>query len=144
MSVVLNRDRIEEAYAAFKRTCGQEVTDVDNDIRAQFNFMHSQLLYEKQHAVSFKGLLTNPHYRKRCLLGWVMLFAAQGTGTQVINSTWRLSTYSQFTSNLRTVVRLWPHDLRLARFRHIPATLVWSWMDHHGSTRKYSNFLGCR
>jgi hypothetical protein len=87
---VLTKDRVEDAFAAFKYTYAEKTTDLDIEVEEQFNLMHAQLLYEKQNAVSYKGLFTKASYRKRVFLGWIMLFGLQCTGTQVINSTFEV------------------------------------------------------
>ncbi|RFU25999.1 hypothetical protein B7463_g10334, partial [Scytalidium lignicola] len=81
------RDRIDEAYIAYTSTRA-EITDTNNadETRSQFNLMHSQILHEKQNAITWKDMFTHPTLRFRCFLGFITLFACQATGTQVINN----------------------------------------------------------
>lgn len=84
---VLSQERVEEAYSSFISTRAED-SDPNDEIavRDEFNIIHAQLLHEMQNATSFKDYFTQPSLRKRCLVGWLVMFAGQGTATQVINS----------------------------------------------------------
>ncbi len=87
LCVVLTQDRVEDAYKSFvmARAETSNIEDVQA-IKAEFDVMHLQLVHEKQNAVSFADLFRQPHLRKRCIVGWLTMFGAQGTATLVINS----------------------------------------------------------
>ena len=86
-TLVLAHDRTEEAYAAFKATRAEstDITD-ENAIQEEFHLLNLQLVQEKQHESTYRDLFTQPSLRKRCIIGFLTLFAAQGTATLVINS----------------------------------------------------------
>jgi hypothetical protein len=80
---VLTRDRVEDAYQAFLLTQGESD---ESTARSQFDQLHAQLVHEKQNGVKLIELFRRPTLRKRCLIGWLTMFGAQGTATLVINS----------------------------------------------------------
>jgi len=89
-SIVLAQDRIEDAYKSFKTTRAETsdlIIDDEAAIHAEFDLLHRQLIHEKQNAISFLDLFRQPSLRKRCIVGWLTMFGAQGTATLVINST---------------------------------------------------------
>lgn len=80
---------MEEAYASFKAVRAESSDTMLNDemaICSEFDLIRRQLLHEKQEAVSFIDLFKQPSLRKRCIIGWLTMFGAQGTATLVINS----------------------------------------------------------
>lgn len=83
---VLTQDRVEDAYRAFVLTHADNNSD-DSTVRSQFDQLHAQLLHEKRNGVSLVELFKRPTLRKRCIIGWLTMFGAQGTATLVINST---------------------------------------------------------
>jgi hypothetical protein len=85
---VLAQDRVEEAYKSFLMARAETADAHDTPtIQAEFDLLHLQLVHEKENAVSFADLFRQPHLRKRCIVGWLTMFGAQGTATLVINST---------------------------------------------------------
>ncbi|KAH8817019.1 MFS transporter [Xylogone sp. PMI_703] len=84
---LLSQDRVEEAYKSFL-TARAEASNIEDTpaIRAEFDILHLQLIHEKQNVCSFLDLFRKPHLRKRCIVGWLTLFGAQGTATLVINN----------------------------------------------------------
>lgn len=86
--LVLDHDRVEEAYKSFQvtRTERAATDEQTGAIRAEFDLLHEQLIYEKQNAMTFLDLFRHPGLRKRCIIGWLTMFGAQGTATLVINS----------------------------------------------------------
>jgi sugar porter (SP) family MFS transporter len=94
---LIDQDRIEDAYKAFKvvradRTSevvgddGTMVRENEESVRAEFNLLQGQILHERQEALSLWDLFKLPHFRKRCFVGWLAMFGAQGTATLVINN----------------------------------------------------------
>ncbi|KND87544.1 putative metabolite transport protein YwtG [Tolypocladium ophioglossoides CBS 100239] len=83
---LLSKDRIEAAFDSFKITRDDSVAADEGIIRAQFEVLHRQLLHEKENAVSYADMFRLPHYRKRCIIGFLTMFGAQGTATLVINN----------------------------------------------------------
>lgn len=55
-------------------------------LRNEFQLLRAQLIHEKHNAVSFIELFRRPSLRKRCMIGFLTMFGAQGTATLVINS----------------------------------------------------------
>ncbi|KKA17049.1 hypothetical protein T310_9327 [Rasamsonia emersonii CBS 393.64] len=84
---LLTQDRVEDAYRAFVLTHGDNGTSSDDStVRSQFDQLHAQLLHEKRNGVSLVELFKRPTLRKRCVIGWLTMFGAQGTATLVINN----------------------------------------------------------
>lgn len=86
---LLAQDCTEEAYIAFKATRAEKSDTLLQDeyaIQAEFEVLHGQLVHEKQNAVTLLGMFRQPSLRKRCIIGWLTLFGAQGTATLVINT----------------------------------------------------------
>jgi len=88
--LVLDHDRVDEAYKSFQTVRAENsdsTTHHDDDVRAEFTLLQGQILHERLNAVTFMDLFRQPSLRKRCLIGWLTMFGAQGTATLVINST---------------------------------------------------------
>jgi hypothetical protein len=86
---LLDQDRVEDAYKSFKTVRAESTDAILNDesaIHAEFNILQGQLLHEKLEHISFLDLFRRPSMRKRCIIGWLTMFGAQGTATLVINS----------------------------------------------------------
>ena len=77
---------MDEAYASFNIIRDDRFAVNESMVQAEFNVLHQQLLHEKENAVSYADLFRLPHYRKRCIVGFLTMFGAQGTATLVINS----------------------------------------------------------
>jgi hypothetical protein len=85
---VLDDDRADEAYKAFTacRTESVELTD-EAAIQEEFHLLHLQLNHKKENQVTLLDFWRQPSLRKRCIIGFLTMFAAQGTATLIINST---------------------------------------------------------
>lgn len=86
---LLDHDRIEDAYKSFKAVRAETNDAILNDemaIQAEFNLLQGQLRHEKLEELSLLDLFRRPSMRKRCIVGWLTMFGAQGTATLVINS----------------------------------------------------------
>jgi MFS family permease len=99
---LLDQDRPEEALKAFEAVRAESDDSMLKDrtaILEEFNTLRGLIQHERMTKHHFVDLFTSPGMRKRCLLGFVVMFGCQGTGTLVINSTLRV--YQQY---LRKVV----------------------------------------
>ena len=86
---VLDHDRVDEAYQSFRKVRAESsdsVIDHDDVVRTDFAMLQGQILHERLNAVTFIDLFKQPSLRKRCIIGWLTMFGAQGTATLVINS----------------------------------------------------------
>lgn len=95
---LLDHDRVDDAYKSFKAVRAESSDAILNDesaIRAEFTLLQGQLLHEKQSELSLVSLFKLPHFRKRCLVGWLAMFGCQGTATLVINSESFVSLHSR-------------------------------------------------
>ena len=82
-------DQIDQAWAAFKAVSSTSDTptpEEEEELNASFANLCSMIRQENLEDHSFKALMTTPSLRKRCLIGFVVLFGCQGTATLVINS----------------------------------------------------------
>jgi hypothetical protein len=80
---------MDEAYKSFKTTRAETTDSILTDevaIRAEFDLLHGQLIHEKQNHIGFMDLFRHKSLRKRCIIGFITMFGAQGTATLVINS----------------------------------------------------------
>lgn len=91
-NIVISQDKISEAWDSFRSVRDERDGDTEASMQQEFNLLHAQILHEEKEAVSFMDLLTHPNLRRRCIIGFLTLFAAQGTGTLVINSKFSLGT----------------------------------------------------
>ncbi|KAF2103327.1 general substrate transporter [Rhizodiscina lignyota] len=83
---LIARGREDEAFKSFQLTRG--ATDAHDDIGIQndFQILKQQIHFEQEETTSWLDLVKNPGLRKRCIIGWLTLFGAQGTATLVINN----------------------------------------------------------
>ncbi|RBR07330.1 hypothetical protein FVER53590_09973 [Fusarium verticillioides] len=79
-------ERIEEAYEAFKSVHAFKEDDSEPSMQLEFGVLHAQIQGEKEMATGYRDLLIQPTLRKRCLVGFLTCFAAQGTATMVISN----------------------------------------------------------
>lgn len=86
---LLNQDRDEDALKAFEAVRA-EADDAELEDRAallqEFEVVKESIRREKLDKHRFVDLFNTPSMRKRCLIGFIVLFGCQGTGTLVINS----------------------------------------------------------
>jgi MFS family permease len=87
---LLDHDRVEDAYKSIKavRAEATDTSDLDNEasIKADFNLLQGQIMHERLEVISLMDLWRKLSMRKRCAIGWLTMFGAQGTATLVINS----------------------------------------------------------
>lgn len=92
---LLSQDRAEDALKAFEAVRAESDDAALEDREAllkEFETLKEQIHHEKLARHRFVDLFSSPGMRKRCLIGFIVLFGCQGTGTLVINS--KLSTSS--------------------------------------------------
>ncbi|KAH8655331.1 general substrate transporter [Xylariales sp. PMI_506] len=80
---LIAKDGIDDAFKSFALT--QDVTD-EESVRREFDILVEQVRHEKENIHSWSDFYTQPGLRKRCIIGWLTLFGAQGTATLVINN----------------------------------------------------------
>jgi Sugar (and other) transporter len=86
---LIDNDLAEEALKSFESIHAESDSSIANDHGAvveEFNLLRSLIAHERQQKHSFVDMLKSPTMRKRCLIGFTVLFACQGTATLVINS----------------------------------------------------------
>ncbi|KAI1610532.1 MFS transporter [Exophiala viscosa] len=86
---LIDHDRVEDAYKSFKAVRAETSDNIvhnEEAMQEEFRLLQGQILHERTEAVSFWDLLRLPHFRKRCIVGFLILFGCQGTGTLVINN----------------------------------------------------------
>ncbi|KAK3696007.1 hypothetical protein LTR37_018225 [Vermiconidia calcicola] len=81
---LIDHDRVEEAFKAFHATHAESSTDKSSEI--EFEKLRQQIRMEENEPKAFKDLWLRPSLRKRCIVGFLTLFAAQGSATLVINN----------------------------------------------------------
>ena len=74
-----------EAFQAFNATRAESSED-SASIELEFDALVQQIKMEEGEPTSFSDLFRIPSLRKRCIVGFLALFAAQGTATLVINN----------------------------------------------------------
>lgn len=86
---LVDNDRAEDALRAFESIHAESDTSKANDRDAMisdFNLLRALLARERERRLSFLGMFKSPSMRKRCIIGFLVLFACQGTATLVINN----------------------------------------------------------
>ena len=82
---LIDHDRVEDAYKAFHSTHA-ESTDDGTSSAIEFEKLRQQIKMEQGEPTRFIDLWTQKSLRKRCIVGFLTLFAGQGTATIVINN----------------------------------------------------------
>ncbi|KIW36469.1 uncharacterized protein PV06_11284 [Exophiala oligosperma] len=81
---LLNNDRTDEALTCFTATRAESVDQEDTaGIDQEFQLLHSQIVRERRNRALWNDFFRKPSLRKRCLLGFGTMVAAQCTGTLV-------------------------------------------------------------
>ncbi|OJJ42420.1 hypothetical protein ASPZODRAFT_76938 [Penicilliopsis zonata CBS 506.65] len=85
---LLDQNRVEEARRAFEAVRADESdADVPDDaVESEFRAMQAQIRSEHAQEHTVMDLFHSAAMRKRCLIGFAVLFGCQGTGTLVINN----------------------------------------------------------
>lgn len=86
---LLDQDRPDEALKAFEAVRAESDDSMLNDrsaILEEFNTLKGLIQHEKMTKHRFVDLFKTPGMRKRCFLGFLVMFGCQATGTLVINS----------------------------------------------------------
>ncbi len=83
---MISRGRNEQAFGVIQRL-HKDVND-PNDIFAyrEFEQIKQQYALDRENEVSWREMFVRPSYRKRLIIGFIVMFASQTTGTTVINS----------------------------------------------------------
>ena len=83
---MISRHRQEEALTVIKKL-HHDKNDPDSTFAVrEFEQIKQQYLIDKENEVSWKDMFTRKSYRKRLIIGFIVMFASQTTGTTVINS----------------------------------------------------------
>ncbi|KAF2651337.1 general substrate transporter [Lophiostoma macrostomum CBS 122681] len=80
---LLSQDRSDEAFASFAKT---RDAVADGDHRLDFELLREQVRQETYESHKWIDFIKQPGLRKRCIIGWLTMFGAQGTATLVINN----------------------------------------------------------
>ncbi|KAF4967196.1 hypothetical protein F66182_17933, partial [Fusarium sp. NRRL 66182] len=86
---LIDNDRAEEALKAFESIHAESDTSMAGDhdaMLSDFNLLRALIAHEREQRLSFLDMFKSPSMRKRCLIGFLVLFACQGTATLVINN----------------------------------------------------------
>lgn len=86
---LIDNDRAEDALKAFESIHAESDTSMAGDHDAtisDFNLLRALIAHEREQKLSFLDMFKSPSMRKRCLIGFLVLFACQGTATLVINN----------------------------------------------------------
>ena len=85
--IVLQQDRADEALAVLKRI-HHDASDPEGHFAIrEYHAMEEQFVIDKTMGDgTFRELLSKAHNLKRVIIGFLTMFAAQSTGTLVINS----------------------------------------------------------
>lgn len=83
---VISRDRSEEALVIVRKLHRDPNDPDDTYAFREFQQIRQQYEIDRQNAVSWAQIFARPSYRKRMIIGFIVLFGAQTTGTTVIAS----------------------------------------------------------
>jgi len=82
---LIDQGRNEEGFASFQLIRAE--TEIEHTtIAEEFEELKQQIKMEENDPTSFIDLFRVPSLRKRCIIGFLALFGAQGTATLVINN----------------------------------------------------------
>jgi hypothetical protein len=115
IAAVLSQDLSEEAFASFAKT---RDAVADGDHRFEFELLREQVRKETYESHDWIDFVKQPGLRKRCIIGWLTMFGAQGTATLVINSKHQCAFE---TEGSLTPARLWTFAVQESRFWHCTA-----------------------
>ena len=82
---LIDHGRTEEAFKAFHSTHAESAHDTSSTGQ-EFEILRQQIKMEENEPTSFRDLFMIPSLRKRCIVGFLTLFAGQATATIVINN----------------------------------------------------------
>ncbi|KAH9211650.1 hypothetical protein DL95DRAFT_305683 [Leptodontidium sp. 2 PMI_412] len=103
---LLQQDRTDEALAVLKRIHHDVKDPAGNFAVREYHAMEEQFAIDKSMGDgTFKELVTKPHNLKRVVIGFLTMFAAQSTGTLVINN-YGVTLYSNVGYSGRVAIAL--------------------------------------
>jgi hypothetical protein len=83
---LISRQRQEEALTVIQKL-HRDKDDPDNTFAIrEFEQIKQQYMIDRENEVSWLNMFTKKSYRKRLIIGFIVMFASQTTGTTVINS----------------------------------------------------------
>lgn len=82
---LLDHDRVEEAFKAFHATHAESSGDTRTS-EVEFEKLRQQIKMEEDEPTAWKDLWQRKSLRKRCIVGFLTMFAGQGSATLVINN----------------------------------------------------------
>jgi sugar porter (SP) family MFS transporter len=136
---LIDQGRIEEAFAAFQITRADGSVETSS-IEAEFEALKQQIKMEENDPTSFMDLFRVPSLRKRCIIGFLTLFGAQGTATLVINN-YGPSLYSKLGFNTVQQLLIQGGWITVCPFGNLINALI---VDKVGRTRLLMfGFAGC-
>lgn len=83
-STVISRERSDEALKIVQRLHRDETDPDDVFAFREYQQMKTQYEIDRANSVSWKEMFTRPSYRKRIIIGAIVMFGSQTTGTTVI------------------------------------------------------------
>ena len=83
---VLSRQRVDEAFKSFTAVRAEAGAHDEMHVHEEFEILKKDIYLEEEQATGFLDLFRTAPNRKRCIIGFLTMFGAQGTATLVINS----------------------------------------------------------
>ena len=83
---LIDHDRIEDAFKAFHATHAETSSDDTKTSEHEFEKLRQQIRMEEDEPKAWRDLWQRPSLRKRCIVGFLTMFAGQGSATLVINN----------------------------------------------------------
>lgn len=83
---MISRQRQDEALKIILRLHKDDKDPENLFAYREFEQIKQQYMIDKENEVSWKEMFVKPSYRKRLIIGFIVMFASQTTGTTVINS----------------------------------------------------------
>ncbi|KAK3112211.1 hypothetical protein LTR53_011749 [Teratosphaeriaceae sp. CCFEE 6253] len=80
---LLTKDKHDQAFQAFSRT---RANAAGHELQSDFALLEEQVRLELNADPSWMDFVRQPGLRKRCIIGFLTMFGAQGTATLVINN----------------------------------------------------------
>ena len=82
---LINHDRVEDAFKSYHSVHAESSEDTQAS-EIEFEKLRQQIVMEENEPNSWRDLWVRKSLRKRCIVGFLTLFAGQGSATLVINN----------------------------------------------------------
>lgn len=127
---MISKGRPEEALQIILKLHKDEHDSENVFAYREFEQIKQQHIIDKENEVSWKDMFLKKSYRKRLIIGFVVMFASQTTGTTVINSKITYVPVHIMTTGETDWIRLWSASVLGSGIRYLKAASHRILLDH--------------